>query len=205
MKTLKVLRPIMLLLCLIFFISTILLLTDIIPSIPEDILKKVSGISFAVYALCLLITKEEYRKLYETRNREYDSASITMDNLENTIKHRDREVNDLNDLIRDTQTNNTTYREALKVVEGNIANSKGLIEQIEQLGKPVAITMDNGLYYSFEVKKEGGIIVTRKDKNSKLNKNEKVPARLGIDIKGIVHIFERGEIKPFDPLNMIPS
>lgn len=202
----------MLLLCLIFLISTILFFTGLIPDIPEEILKGVSGISFAVYAICLLITKEEYRKLYNTRDREFDYVSITMDNLENTLKsrditiqNRDKEINELNDMIEDYRENVNKKEEEIKKFDNQLHEIIMLMYRAEASGKPVAITPDNSLYYSFEVKKEGGIVVTRKEKNTKLNKTEKVNAKLGIDIDGIVHVFEKGRLIAFDPLNMIQS
>jgi len=206
MKTLKILKPISLILALIVVVSSFLFFSDILSAyVDKDTIRTVGQISFALWAFCILYTKEEYTRLYNRRDLEYEAASMTMDNQENIIKHRDNEVRELNDLAKEQHDRIVHFKIKCNKNEDFMSNLTDFILQVERGGKLVAITDDNNIYYSFEVKKEGGIIVTRKDKNAppKSNKTEKVSASVGIAIDGIVHIFKDGTIRIYDPLNVM--
>jgi hypothetical protein len=193
MKMIKILDPIINILGIIFVLLLFVQFSGLFPEYNVEIIKTISDIIFAFFAFCLALTNYQCRHLYKIRDTQYDAASITIDNLNETIKHRDNEIIELNDMIQDIQL--------------RIEDERDLMYRAEKVGKPVAITADNSIYFSFVVKKEGGLIVTRKERNKpeKEAKTEKVAANLGISIDSIVYIFENGKLRSFDPLNMLPK
>lgn len=193
MKMIKILSPIATLLAIMALCLFVIKCSGLFPDYDPIFIENISGIIISLFLLCTVLTNYQWRHLYKTRDTQYDAASITISNLNETIKHRDNEIIELNEMVQEIQV--------------RLEDERNLMSRAEKVGKPVAITADNSIYYSFEIKKEGGLIVTRKERNKpeKLAKTEKVPANFGLSIDNIVYIFANGKLRIFDPLNMLPK
>ena len=82
--------------------------------------------------------------------------------------------------------------DAKKLLDAQISNFNRLKENVDALqrnGVPVAITEDGAVYSTFEVKKDSGILVTRR----KGSKSEKIRASLAFAIGNQIVGFDRDE------------
>lgn len=82
--------------------------------------------------------------------------------------------------------------DAKKLLDAHISNFNRLKENVDALqrnGVPVAITEDGAVYSTFEVKKDSGILVTRR----KGSKSEKIRAALAFSIGNQIVGFDRDE------------
>lgn len=112
----------------------------------------------------------------------------TIDNNNSLIKTKDSVINNLNQKVINLHREINRIEPTLDLLQKRLG-------KIHKYGSIVAISYDNHVYYSFEVKKESGIIITR----SKGGKPEKVKGFLGIEAAGIVYVFHDNGVHPFNP------